>query len=117
MAAGAVALFAAVWLTNPAKLEIEGILPPLAADARAYIEKFIAVSDKGDPLAAYSSFSDREKSSVSLASYRQLVSNVRTPLGLRIVGPFLWNTSNSEEVPGGKGLLSLMLINLNYQNK
>ncbi len=100
---GALALFAAVWFTNPAKFAIEGISPPPTADAKAYIENFIAVSDTGDQSLAYSMFSDREKSSVSLASYSQLVGNVRTPLGQRTAGPILWNTSNPEEIPGRKG--------------
>lgn len=100
---GAVALFAAVWFTNPAKFAIESISPPPTSDARAYIENFISVSDLGDQSLAYALFSDREKSSVSLSSYAQLVGNVRTPLGQRISGPVLWNTSNPEEISGRKG--------------
>lgn len=100
---GAVALFAAVWFTNPAKFAIEGISPPPSADARAYMEDFLAVSDKNDQPQAYAMFSTREKASVSLASYTQLVGNVRTPLGTRNIGPVLWNTSNPEEIPGRKG--------------
>jgi hypothetical protein len=100
---GAVALFATVWFTNPAKFAIDGISPPPSADARKYIEGFLSISDKNEPTEAYAMFSAREKASMSLASYTQLVENVRAPLGTRTVGPVLWNTSNPEEIPGRKG--------------
>jgi hypothetical protein len=100
---GAMALFAAVWFGNPAKFAIEGISPPPTADAREFLEHFLSVSDKDDMAAAYDMFSQRERSSVSLASFSELVGNVRRPLGNRVKGPILWNTSNPEEIPGRKG--------------
>lgn len=100
---GAMALFTMVWLSNPAKFAIEGIAPPPTSDAREYLESFLATSDKGNSQEAYSMFSDQEQASVSLTSYRQLVENVRNPLGVRTKGPILWNTANPQEIPGRKG--------------
>lgn len=100
---GALALFAAVWFSNPAKFAIDGISPPPQADAREYLEKFLVVSDKGDMAAAYGMFSDRERASVSVTSYSDLIGNVRSPLGTRVKGPILLNTLNPEEIPGRKG--------------
>ena len=100
---GAMALFAAVWFSNPAKFAIDGISPPPTADAREYLERFLSVSDSGDLPAAYTMFSDREKASVSASSYSDLVGNVRRPLGQRVKGPMLLNTLNPEEIPGRKG--------------
>lgn len=100
---GAVALFAAVWFTNPARYVIDELAPPPKEDAKEYIENFIKINDGTDYALGYSLLSNREKASISFSSFKQLVGNVRTPLGTRVAGPALWITSSPDEIPGRKG--------------
>ena len=114
---GAMALFATVWFSNPAKLAIDGISPPPVADARNYIESFIATMDAEDSARAYGMLAERERASVSQTSYSDLVGNVRKPLGARTKGPILWNTSNPEEIPGRKGPFVIDVYQSTFSNK
>lgn len=114
---GAIALFAAVWFTNPAKYAIEGIAPPPKDDARAFIERFLVTNDSTDYAVGYSLLSAREQASVSLSSFVQLVGNVRTPLGSRVAGPVLWNTSSPDEIPGRKGPFVFNVYQSTFSNR
>lgn len=100
---GALALFAAVWFTNPAKYVIDELSPPPKEDAKEYIERFIKINDGPDIALGYALLSDREKASFSLSSFQQLVGNVRKPLGERTAGPILWMSSSPDEILGRKG--------------
>ncbi|HEX5312285.1 hypothetical protein [Aquabacterium sp.] len=100
---GAIGLFATIWFTNPAKFAIDGIAPPPIEDARKYIERFLSTSDHGNSRDAYAMFSDKEQATIPFDSYTQLLQNVRAPLKERSAGPYLWNSSNPDEIPGRKG--------------
>lgn len=114
---GAIGLFATIWFTNPAKFAIEGIAPPPTDDARKYIERFLSTSDKGDTQNAYAMFSDKERATIPLESYTQLLQNVRAPLSQRSAGPYLWNSSNPDEIPGRKGPFVFNVYQSRFQGK
>ena len=114
---GAVALFAAVWFTNPAQYAIEEIAPPPLEDARNLIDSYLKTNDIENYGAGYSMFSSRIKASMPYDAYSQLANNVRKPLGARVAGPTLFRTQTPEEIAGLKGPFVLNAYQSQFSNQ
>lgn len=80
---GAIALFVAVWFTNPAQYAAAKVPPPENGKAVELVNNLMNLMDKKDYDEAYRLFNDNFKASITKETFVDLANNSRDPLGKR----------------------------------